>query len=78
MRSALIIAMSLGSISQAEALDRGKWIEQTARANKKLASPNFGRNSVKQRATITLTVCRIKLTKQSIPVLATANFPIVF
>ena len=34
MRSALIIAMLLGSISQAEALDRGKWIEQTARANK--------------------------------------------
>jgi hypothetical protein len=34
MRSALVIAMLLGSISQAEALDRGKWIEQTARANK--------------------------------------------
>jgi len=34
MRSALVIAMLLGSISQAEALDRGNWIEQTARANK--------------------------------------------
>jgi hypothetical protein len=34
MRSALIIAMLLGSIIQAEALDRDKWIEQTARASK--------------------------------------------
>lgn len=34
MRSALIIAMLLGSIAQAEALDRGKWIEQTAVASK--------------------------------------------
>jgi len=34
LRSALIIAMLLGSIARAEALDRGKWIEQTARASK--------------------------------------------
>lgn len=34
MRSILIIAMLLGSIHQAEALDRDKWIEQTARASK--------------------------------------------
>jgi hypothetical protein len=34
MRSALIIAMLLGSIAQAGAIDRGKWIERTARANK--------------------------------------------
>jgi hypothetical protein len=34
LRSALIIAMLLGSIARAEALDRGKWIEQTSRASK--------------------------------------------
>lgn len=34
MRSILIVAMLLGSIARAEALDRGKWIEQTARASK--------------------------------------------
>ncbi len=34
MRFILIIAMLLASIDQAEALDRDKWIEQTARANK--------------------------------------------
>jgi hypothetical protein len=34
MRSTLIIAMLLGSIAQAKALDRDKWIEQTARASK--------------------------------------------
>ncbi len=34
MRSILIIATLLGWIDQAGALDRGKWIEQTARASK--------------------------------------------
>jgi hypothetical protein len=34
MRSALIIAMLLGSIAHAETLDRGKWVEQTGRASK--------------------------------------------
>jgi len=34
MRSALIVAMLLGSISQAGSLDRDKWIEQTSRANR--------------------------------------------
>jgi hypothetical protein len=34
MQSILIIAMLLGVIDQAEALDRGKWIEQTAKASK--------------------------------------------
>jgi hypothetical protein len=34
MRSALIVAMLLGSIAQGEAIDRAKWIEQTARASK--------------------------------------------
>jgi hypothetical protein len=34
MRSILIIAMLLASIDRAEALDRGKWIEQTARADR--------------------------------------------
>jgi len=30
----MTIAMLLGSIPQADALDRGKWIEQTSRAGK--------------------------------------------
>jgi hypothetical protein len=34
MRSILIIAMLIGWIAQAEAIDRNKWIEQTARASK--------------------------------------------
>lgn len=34
MRSILIIAMLLGGVVQAEAIDRDKWIGQTARANK--------------------------------------------
>jgi hypothetical protein len=34
LRSAMIIAMLLGSIAQAGALERGKWIEQTSRASK--------------------------------------------
>ncbi|WP_298260517.1 hypothetical protein [Bradyrhizobium sp.] len=34
MRSILIIAMLLGGVAHAQALDRGKWIEQTARASK--------------------------------------------
>jgi hypothetical protein len=34
LRSAMIIAMLLGSIAQAGAIDRGKWIEQTSRASK--------------------------------------------
>ena len=34
MRSILIVAMLLGSIAQVEAIDRDKWIGQTARANK--------------------------------------------
>jgi hypothetical protein len=73
----MIIAMLLGSSAQAGALDRGKWIEQTARASKTCLA-NFGRNSVKQRVTITLTVWRIKITKQWTPALATASLPIVF
>ena len=34
MRSFLIIAMLIGWIAQAGAIDRNKWIEQTARASK--------------------------------------------
>jgi hypothetical protein len=34
LRSAMMIAMLLGSIAQAGAIDRGKWIEQTSRASK--------------------------------------------
>lgn len=34
MRSILIVAMLLGLIDQAAAIDRGKWIEQSAKASK--------------------------------------------
>jgi hypothetical protein len=34
MRCVLILAMVLGSIAQTVALDRGKWIEQSARASR--------------------------------------------
>jgi hypothetical protein len=55
MRSALIVAMLLGSISQAEALDRGNWMSRPQEQTK-LAAPNFDRNLVKQMGTVTLTV----------------------